>query len=110
MVLQGSIFLSTSQEIEENVAKSSAIDYRNLLYIFLLNIEAITDLIPIYLYLDKTSGWYHLQVAYLSQQHAFNFLLEYHHFKKAKSHYLSIVHLIDKQQLKVKSSLVDTNN
>ena len=73
-------------------------------------VEAIVKLIPIYLYLDKVSGRHYLRVASLPKQHAINSLLNYHHSKEAKLHWLTIDNFTEKQRLKIKSSVVDTNN
>ena len=67
-------------------------------------------LIPIYLHLDKVSGRYHFRVASLPKQHAINSLLNDHHLKKAKLYRLVIDNFTEKQRLKIKSSVVDTNN
>jgi len=39
-----------------------------------------------------------------------NFLLNKHHSKKAKPHHMAMAYLTSKQWLKIKSSIVDTNN
>ena len=44
------------------------------------------------------------------KQHTINSLLNNHHLKNTKPHHFSIDNLINKQCLKVKSSIVDTNN
>ena len=67
-------------------------------------------LIPIYLHFDKVSGRYHFRVASLPKQHAINSLLNDHHLKKAKLYRLVIDNFTEKQRLKIKSSVVDTNN
>jgi len=68
------------------------------------------ELISIHLYLDKVSGRYYLRVASLSKQHAINSLLNDHHSKEAKLHWLAIDNFTEKQRLKIKSFIVDTNN
>ena len=73
-------------------------------------VEAIMKLIPIHLHLDKVSGRHHLRVASLPKQHAINSLLNDHHSKEAKLHWLVIDNFTEKQRLKIKSSVVDTNN
>ena len=67
-------------------------------------------LIPIHLHLDKVSGRYHLRVASLPKQHAINSLFDDDHLKEAKLHWLAIDNFTKKQRLKIKSSVVDTNN
>jgi len=62
------------------------------------------------LYLDKVSGRHYLRVASLPKQHAINSLLNDHHSKEAKLHWLAIDNSTEKQRLKIKSSVVDTNN
>jgi len=46
----------------------------------------------------------------LPKQHVINFLLNNHYSKNVKPYCLSIDKLIDKQYLKIKSLIVDTNN
>jgi len=47
----------------------------------------------------------------LSKQYVINLLLDEHHSKKAEPYYMAIMtHLISKQWLKIKSSIIDTNN
>ena len=46
----------------------------------------------------------------LSKQHVINTLIDEHHFKKALPYHIAISHLMAKQQLKVKSLIMDTNN
>ena len=46
----------------------------------------------------------------LPKQHMINSLLDKHHSKKAKPHYIAIAHLTFKQWLRIKSFIVDTNN
>ena len=70
----------------------------------------LAGLIPIHLHLNKFSRGHHLRVISLSQQHAFNFLLDEHHSKKTKPHCLSIVLLTQKHCSKIKSSIVNSNN
>ena len=73
-------------------------------------VEAIAGLNPIYLHLNKISERYHLRVVSLPKQHAINSLLNNHHSKNVKPYHLLIDKLIDKQYLKIKSLIVDTNN
>jgi len=73
-------------------------------------IETIASLISIYLYLNKISSWQQLRTASLPSNHAINLLLKYHYSKNTPPHYLSLEALTPKQRLKVKSSIIDTNN
>jgi len=73
-------------------------------------IETIASLISIYLYLNKSSSWQQLRTASLPSNHAINLLLKYHYSKNTPPHYLSLEALTPKQRLKVKSSIIDTNN
>ena len=66
------------------------------------------ELIPIHLYLDKVSGRYYFRVASLSKH--INSLLNGHYSKEAKLYWLAIDNFTEKQRLKIKSSVVDTNN
>ena len=67
------------------------------------------SLILIQLHLDKIIGWYYLHIIALSKQYTINLLLNNHYSKKAIPHYIVISHLMHKQQLKIKSSIMDTN-
>ena len=62
-------------------------------------VEAIVKIIPIHLYLDKVSGRHYLRVASLPKQHAINSLLNYHHSKEAKLHWLTIDNFTEKQSV-----------
>ena len=73
-------------------------------------IEAITSLIPMYLYLLKISGHQQLNTTSLLSNHMINSLFENRHVKNSLLHCLSLKKLTPKQQLKVKSSIIDTNN
>jgi len=73
-------------------------------------IEAITSLIPIYLYLLKISGHQQLNTTSLLSNHMINSLFENRHVKNLLLYCLSLEKLTPKQQLKVKSSIIDTNN
>ena len=66
------------------------------------------ELIPIHLYLDKVSWRYHFRVASLSKH--INSVLNDHYSKEAKLYWLAIDNFAEKQRLKIKSSVVDTNN
>ena len=55
-------------------------------------------------------GWLHLHVASLPKQHAINFLLNRHYSKNTKPHCMATSQFMIKQWLKIKSSIVDTNN
>ena len=72
--------------------------------------NAIAGLTPIHLHLDKISERHHLRIVSLPKQYAINSLLDNHHSKKAKHYCLSIGNFTDRQWLKIKSSIVDTNN
>ena len=64
----------------------------------------------IYFHFDKIISHYHLYIASLLKQHTINFILDEYYFKKAISHYMAINYLISKQCLKIKSSIMNTNN
>ena len=76
----------------------------------LWGVKAIASLIPIHLHLNKIGGRHHLQMAFLPKYHTFNSLMDDHYSKKAKSHCLSMSKMIDKQQYRIKSSIIDFNN
>ena len=73
-------------------------------------IETITTLIPIHLHLNKISGQQQLRITSLSSNHVINSLFENWHSKNTLPHCLFLKALMPKQWLKVKSSIVDTNN
>jgi len=78
--------------------------------LLLWRVETIAGLIHIYFYLDKISKKNHLQMISLLKQYTLNSLMEDHHSKKVKPYCLSISKLINKQQYKIKSSIIDFNN
>jgi len=67
-------------------------------------------LILIYLYLEKISGQHHYRISSLSKQHAIHSLLNKHYSKKAEPHHMTTSQLMAKQQSKINSLIVDTNN
>ena len=73
-------------------------------------IEAISGLIPIHLYLDKISSHQQIRTAFLSSNHVIKLLLEHYHSTDSTPHHLSLRKLTSKQRLKVKSFIVNTNN
>jgi len=73
-------------------------------------VEVITGFIPIHNHLEKISGRHYLRITSLPKQYAINSLLDNYYSKNAEPYHLSIDNLMDKQCLKVKSSIVDTNN
>ena len=73
-------------------------------------IETIVGLISIHLHLQKISSRHQLRTASLPSNHAINLLLESRHSKKSLPHCLSLEKMTTKQWLKIKSSILDTNN
>jgi len=57
---------------------------------------------------EKKNKIVSVQASY--NKHGLNSLINNHHSKKAKSHCLSMSKIIDKQQYKIKSLIVDSNN
>jgi len=55
-----------------------------------LGVEAITGLIPIYLYLQKLSGRYEIKTATLPSNYTINITLESRHSKNVSSDCLSL--------------------
>jgi len=49
-------------------------------------------------------------MVFFSKQHVINTLINEHHSKKALPYYITMSHLTAKQWLKVKSSIINTNN
>jgi len=58
----------------------------------------------------KISGRHQLKTLSLPSNHVINLLLENRHTKYSPSHYLSLKNITTKQQLKIKSSIIDANN
>ena len=73
-------------------------------------VKAIAGLIPIYFHLNKIIRQHYLWVASLPKQYTINTLINEYHSKKTLLYCIIISHLIAKQQLKVKSPIMDTNN
>jgi len=73
-------------------------------------VEAIAGLIPIHFHLDKLIGCHHLWVVSLPKQHAINTLLDKHHSKQATPHHMVTSQLTFKQNLKIKSPIVNINH
>ena len=49
-------------------------------------------------------------MVFFPKQHVINTLINEHHSKKALPYYITMSHLTAKQWLKVKSSIINTNN
>ena len=75
-----------------------------------LGIEAIVDLIYIYLYLQKISSRNQLRTTSLLSNHVINLLLENRYSKNSTTYHLSLEKMTTKQRLKIKSSIIDTNS
>jgi len=73
-------------------------------------VEAIIGLIPLYLHLKKISSKHQIKTSTLLLNHAINSLLERRHTKNSCLHCLSLENMTDKQRLKIKSSIINTNN
>ena len=75
-----------------------------------MGIKAIASLIPIHSNLWKLSGRNQLQTFTLSHNHTLKALLEKRFSFQSPQHYFFLEHMTSKQQLAIKSSIVDTNN
>ena len=75
-----------------------------------LGIETITGLIPIHLYLQKLSSRHQFRALTLLFNHAIKSLFESRYTINSHPHYLSLENMTFKQWLKIKSSIVNTNN
>ena len=75
-----------------------------------MGVETIASLISIHFYLNKLIGCHCLQIVSLSRQDIINSLLDEHYSKKATPHHMVTFHLTSKQQLKIKSPIINTNN
>ena len=73
-------------------------------------IKTIAGLVSIHLHLHKIRSQQQLRTMSLPSNHTINLLLEKRHSKNSMLYYLFLKKLMSKQQLKVKSSIVDTNN
>ena len=85
-------------------------DYRSLSKIIFMKVETIAGLISIYFYLNKLISCHYLQMVSLPKQYIVNSLLDEHHSKKATPYHIVTCYLISKQQLKIKSPTIYTNN
>lgn len=72
-------------------------------------IEAIAGLIPIHLHLNKLGGRHNLRTASLPRQHAIRTLLDPQHSKSASPHRMATSQLTPKQNIRLKSPIVDIN-
>ena len=76
----------------------------------ILGVKAITGLISIHLHLWKLSNRHQIRTAILPSNHVINTILKSRHFKNASPYCFSLENITFKQWLKIKSSIVDTNN
>ena len=70
----------------------------------------MTSLISIYLYLNKLSSCYQMITAFISSNHTIKLLFEYYLTSDSILYYLLLDKVTFKQRLKIKSSIIDTNN
>jgi len=89
--------------------KSSPLDYGCLPNLPSEDIEAITGLIPITLYLYKLNGRHHLHYISIPPSHAINSLLDSQHAKNQTPHKTTTSKLTAKQQANLKSPIKDVN-
>ena len=75
-----------------------------------LGIKAIASLVPIYLHLQKLCSRFQLRTQSLLSNYIIKLLMESRHLDSDNHHQLSLEKLTLKQQLSLKSSIVDTNN
>ena len=75
-----------------------------------LGIEAIVGLFSIYLYFWKLSRKHQLRIATLLSNHAIRSLLENKHAHNTCYYCLSLENITPKQWLKIKSSIINSNN
>jgi len=75
-----------------------------------LSIEAIASLILIHLYLQKLGGRFQLRTQLLPSNYIIKSLLKSRHSDSNNNHQLTLEKLTFKQQLKLKSPVVDANN
>ena len=72
--------------------------------------KAIASLISIHLHLQKLSRRHQFRMSSLSPNYTVKSLLENRHANNSYPHYLSLENMTSKQRLKIKSSVVNTNN
>ena len=77
---------------------------------FIAEIKAISDLIPIHLYLRKLYRRFLLRGSSFSPNHIISSILSSDRSYDHILHNISINNLISKQRLRLKSSLIDTDN
>ena len=75
-----------------------------------MEIKAITRLIPILYYLQKLSNRNQLYTTTLSHNHGVKELFERRFASLLPQHCFSLENMTTKQQITIKSSVVDTNN
>ena len=75
-----------------------------------LGFEAIAGLILIYLHLQKLSNRHQIRTTTLPFNYVINTILKSRHSKNTLPHYLFLENVTSKQQLKIKSFIVDANN
>ena len=73
-------------------------------------IEAIVGLIPIYSHLQKLSDRLQLRMQSLPSNHIIKSMLESRHSNTNNNHHLLLEKLTPKQQLNIKSPIIDVNN
>ena len=73
-------------------------------------IETITELIPIYLHIQKLNGKFQLRAHSLLLNHIIKSLLEIRPSININTHYFLLEELMSKQYLKIKGSTVDIDN
>jgi len=73
-------------------------------------IVAISDLIPIYLHIQKLSRRLYIYTHSLFLNYIINLMLESSYSSNRQHHLLLMENLISKQKLKVKGPIVNTNN
>ena len=76
----------------------------------MLDIEVITGLIPIHLYLQKLIGRFYLWAYLLPLNYIINLILDLRNSSNQEPHWLSLDKLIPRQCSIIKGSLVNMNN
>ena len=75
-----------------------------------LCLQHIAGLIPIQLYLDKLSSHHQLRTTSLSTNHIIKSFFEYHLILDSMPYCILLDNITLKQKLKIKSSIINTNN
>jgi len=75
-----------------------------------MGIEALASSVSIHLHFEKISGYYQLRISTLLKNYAIKSLLERRHIESSSLYCLSLNNILLRQQLKIKSSIINVNS